>query len=126
MGSDSDLAARMARMQVLPTQPPTISSESYQPDLSPPQPTQWRRIVHEALRTLSYEELSAQMQIRARPYNDSATRAPSIIQIRRHCFVGDPPQIQRPLIIPQALPPEQPIVAVLMRRPVTPGGRNVV
>ena len=81
--------------------------------------------MNEALHTLSDEEFNAQRHMRHVPYNETATRAKHIIHILRHVFEREPPQIQRPLIIPQTLPPPQPIAVALMRRPVPPGGLNL-
>ena len=55
------------------------------------------------------------MDLRHLTYNESkTTRAQHIVHVLRNDVEREPPRIQRPLIIFQKLPPQQPIAAGLM------------
>ena len=137
MGTDSDLAARMARMRVLPssissasfpssepappppppTAPPQTVSMSSNPSTVPPPPRGPRILTSRDLDWMTPEQLNHEMRARGLQYDENVCKQQQIFLILRYDTDHRPGMTQP--IIPKTSPPKTAAAATAIeRRPV--------
>ena len=118
MGSDNDLAARMARIHI----PPSISSEAFS-DVPPPPPRTTRILTLRDLDFMIPEQLNLEMLSRGLQSDQHLSKHQRILLILRH-DTDHRTGITQP-VLPKTSPPKAPPAAdatAVEHRPVPQGG----